>query len=220
MPRSYASDLLVDGIDLGAQRGLVVPERPRHRRSDLFMVLMAAAASAAVLANAFVFQEGRRESGGTPVPPPAPTASRPAAASPSNSSPVAAAPVARTSEPVTPPAAAAMPLPPVKPPVPKPAAKADAGGIGALVGAAASASPTTAAPVRPPAEVAISARMLEVQKALARLGYGPIRIDGRASEATEKAIKDFERDRRLPVTGQVSDRLVRELNAVAGFSIQ
>ena len=66
----------------------------------------------------------------------------------------------------------------------------------------------------------MSARMVEVQKALARLGYGPIRIDGRASEATEKAIKDFERDRRLPVTGQISDRLVKELNAVAGFSIQ
>ncbi|MCB4768951.1 peptidoglycan-binding protein [Ancylobacter sp. Lp-2] len=219
MPRSYASDLLVDGIDLGAQRALVVPERPKHRRSDLFMVVVAAAASAAVIANAFVLQDGRRESNGTPVPPPAPAASRPAPSAPA----AAAKPVARSADtdampaaaPASAPAAVAMPLPPVKPPVPKPVAKVEPAAPAAQAAAAAAA-----APVRPPAEVAVSARMVEVQKALARLGYGPIRIDGRASEATEKAIKDFERDRRLPVTGQISDRLVKELNAVAGFSIQ
>ncbi|WP_460437251.1 peptidoglycan-binding domain-containing protein, partial [Ancylobacter sonchi] len=111
-------------------------------------------------------------------------------------------------------------LPPVKPAVPKPVAKVETPAPAAQASAPAAAPAAAAAPVRPPAEVAVSARMIEVQKALARLGYGPIRIDGRASDATEKAIKDFERDRRLPVTGQLSDRLVKELNAVAGFSIQ
>ncbi len=74
--------------------------------------------------------------------------------------------------------------------------------------------------VTPPAPVAASARVMEVQKALARLGYGPIRIDGRVSDSTRDAIQRFERDRRLPITGEVSDRLVRALNEVAGFSIQ
>ena len=215
MPRSYASDLLVDGIDLGAQRALVVSERPSHRRSDMFMVMLALAASAAVLANAFVFQDGRRESGGTSVPAPA-AARRPASAPPT---PPTAPPAARVSESAATPAPAAVaPLPPAKPPAPKPAAKVEP--VAITPPASVPATPSTAAAIRPPADMAVSARVVEVQKALARLGYGPLRIDGRASDATEKAIKDFERDRRLPVTGQVSDRLVRELNAVAGFSIQ
>lgn len=85
----------------------------------------------------------------------------------------------------------------------------------------ANVAPAAAAPAAmPPADVAVSARVMEVQKALARLGYGPIRIDGRVSEATRDAIQRFERDRRMPVTGDISDRLVRALNEVAGFSIQ
>lgn len=33
--------------------------------------------------------------------------------------------------------------------------------------------------VRPPADVGVSPRILSVQKALAKLGYGPLKIDGR-----------------------------------------
>ena len=36
---------------------------------------------------------------------------------------------------------------------------------------------------------------------------------------TQAAIMKFERDRRLPVTGQVSERLVHELNAMIGHPI-
>jgi hypothetical protein len=37
---------------------------------------------------------------------------------------------------------------------------------------------------------------------------------------TQAAIQKFERTRKLPVTGQVSDRLVRELTTVIGHAIE
>ena len=37
---------------------------------------------------------------------------------------------------------------------------------------------------------------------------------------TQAAIQKFERERKLPVTGQVSDRLMRELAAVIGHPIE
>ena len=36
---------------------------------------------------------------------------------------------------------------------------------------------------------------------------------------TQAAIQKFERDRKIPVTGQMSDRLVRELVAMTGRPI-
>ena len=36
---------------------------------------------------------------------------------------------------------------------------------------------------------------------------------------TQTAIAKFERDRKLPVTGQMSDRLVKELTAMTGHPI-
>jgi len=62
MPRSYASDLLVDDIDLDGERVAGRPYRSGRRRSDVFMVFVAAAASAAVLFNAFALQQGRNGS--------------------------------------------------------------------------------------------------------------------------------------------------------------
>ncbi|TCT03546.1 peptidoglycan-binding protein [Aquabacter spiritensis] len=70
--------------------------------------------------------------------------------------------------------------------------------------------------VRPPGDVQASARILSVQKALARLGYGPLRLDGQPGTETRLAIQRFERDRNLPPNGEITDRLVRELAAVSG----
>lgn len=226
MPRSYASDLLVDDIDLDGERAAGRPYRSGRRRSDVFMTVMAAAASAAVLFNALAMQDGRRGgSAPTPAPPAAPaelrSVSTPATPPQPTAAPSPAMSPAEAGSPATPlPLAPAMPLPPAKPAAPPPRAAAPvvAPSI-APVAAPAPAVPATPGP-RPPVEVAVSPRVMEIQKALARLGYGPIHIDGRVGEATQEAIGRFERDRRLPVTGQISDRLVRELNAVAGFSIQ
>lgn len=233
MPRSYASDLLVDDIDLDAERIAGRPYRSGRRRSDLFMVVLAAGVSAAILFNALMMQGPRREGAAVPLPASPPSAMRqisapsPNAAAPAASAP--AAPPALSQEAATPPVpadtVAAAPRPPVKPPVPpKPAAIPAAAPVAtAPAGMVPPANVIPAVPatsVTPPAPVAASARVMEVQKALARLGYGPIRIDGRVSDSTRDAIQRFERDRRMTITGEVSDRLVRALNEVAGFSIQ
>jgi peptidoglycan hydrolase-like protein with peptidoglycan-binding domain len=65
-----------------------------------------------------------------------------------------------------------------------------------------------------------SHRMLAVQRALADFGYGPVKPTGVAGPETRAAIEKFERDRKLPVTGQLSDRLVRELAAVTGRPLE
>lgn len=54
-------------------------------------------------------------------------------------------------------------------------------------------------------------RVLGVEKALAKQGYGPIKVDGFMSTDTRNAISRFEKDRGLPVTGQISARLLQEL---------
>lgn len=57
-----------------------------------------------------------------------------------------------------------------------------------------------------------------VQTGLSELGYTPGPVDGVLGEQTKQAIRTFEQDRRLEVTGRVSDALVRELQAITGLS--
>ena len=59
-------------------------------------------------------------------------------------------------------------------------------------------------------------RVLAVQRALADFGYGPLKPNGTVGAETRAAIEKFERERKLPVTGQISDRVVRELAAATG----
>jgi len=85
------------------------------------------------------------------------------------------------------------------------------------------ATPIHAVPVRtdPIAEVlAPSKRVLAVQRALAEFGYGQIRPSGIVDPETRAAIEKFERERKLPVTGQVSDRVARELAAITGRPLE
>jgi peptidoglycan hydrolase-like protein with peptidoglycan-binding domain len=58
-----------------------------------------------------------------------------------------------------------------------------------------------------------------VQRALTEYGYGQLRATGTIGADTQAAIQKFERERKLPVTGQVSERLVRELAATIGHPI-
>lgn len=73
--------------------------------------------------------------------------------------------------------------------------------------------------VRPPVEVPASPRILSVQKALARLGYGPLKADGRPGGETKSAVQRFQRDRNLTADGEITDRLVRELSSVSGMAL-
>lgn len=68
--------------------------------------------------------------------------------------------------------------------------------------------------------VTSSRRVLAVQRALSDFGYGPVKPTGLFGPDTRAAIEKFEHDRRLPVTGQISDRLLRELAAVTGRPLE
>jgi peptidoglycan hydrolase-like protein with peptidoglycan-binding domain len=65
-----------------------------------------------------------------------------------------------------------------------------------------------------------SKRVLAIQRALADFGYGQIKSTGVNDADTRAAIEKFERDRRMPVTGQLSDRFVRELAAMTGRPLE
>jgi peptidoglycan hydrolase-like protein with peptidoglycan-binding domain len=65
-----------------------------------------------------------------------------------------------------------------------------------------------------------SSRVLAVQRVLARLGYGPVKLSGLPDGATRTSIEQFERDRGLKRTGEVNDRLVAELSVVTGTPVE
>lgn len=68
--------------------------------------------------------------------------------------------------------------------------------------------------------IAPTQQILAVQRALADFGYGQIKPTGVYDPATKAAIEKFERDRRLPVTGVISEPLIRELSAVTGRPLE
>jgi hypothetical protein len=68
--------------------------------------------------------------------------------------------------------------------------------------------------------IAPSKRVLAIQRTLADFGYGQIKPTGLYDPDTRTAIEKFERDHRLPVTGQISDRFVRELAAMTGRPLE
>ena len=63
-------------------------------------------------------------------------------------------------------------------------------------------------------------RVLAVQRALAESGYGQLKPTGVFGPDTAAAIERFERERKLPITGQISDRLIRELAALTGQPLE
>jgi hypothetical protein len=65
-----------------------------------------------------------------------------------------------------------------------------------------------------------SHRVAAIQRALTDYGYGQLKPTGVVGADTQAAIQKFERARKLPVTGQVSDRLVRELATMIGHPVE
>lgn len=65
-----------------------------------------------------------------------------------------------------------------------------------------------------------SKRILSVQRALSDFGYGQIKPSGTLDAPTQEAIKQFEYSKRMPVTGQISPRLLRELSATTGRPLE
>ena len=86
-------------------------------------------------------------------------------------------------------------------------------------------SAAAARPIPGRAEVAVerpapSKRVIALQRALAEYGYGQIRPSGVMDAETQSAIEKFERERKLPITGQASERVVRELAAMTGRPLE
>ena len=62
-----------------------------------------------------------------------------------------------------------------------------------------------------PWDAASPAQVAEVQRLLDQLGYSPGPADGETSAATQNAIRAFESDNELPLTGLPSVTLLRHL---------
>jgi hypothetical protein len=75
------------------------------------------------------------------------------------------------------------------------------------------------APIPAPVQITGSRRVAAVQRALSENGYGQLRATGTIGADTQAAIQRFERERHMPLTGQISERLVRELTIVTGHPI-
>jgi hypothetical protein len=65
-----------------------------------------------------------------------------------------------------------------------------------------------------------SPRVAAVQRVLAAFGYGQIRPSGLLDEPTSAAIEKFEKERKLPVTGRLSERLISELSTMTGHPVE
>lgn len=68
--------------------------------------------------------------------------------------------------------------------------------------------------------IAPSKQVVSVQRALSDFGYGQIRPNGVAGPDTRAAIERFERKYKMPVTGQISDRLLSALSTMTGQTIR
>ncbi|MBV8241563.1 MAG: peptidoglycan-binding protein [Hyphomicrobiales bacterium] len=88
------------------------------------------------------------------------------------------------------------------------------------IGATAAARPTPVRGDNVIERTAASKRVIALQRALAEYGYGQIKPSGIVDPDTQAAIEKFERERKLPITGQASDRVVRELAAMTGRPLE
>jgi hypothetical protein len=79
--------------------------------------------------------------------------------------------------------------------------------------------PPAPIPVATPVAITGSRRVAAVQRTLTEYGYGQLKPTGTIGADTQAAIQKFERERKIPVTGQMSDRLVHELSAMVGKPI-
>ena len=223
MPRRRRRGAKAVAIEAEEERGLVMRVL-LHSPKDMVAGLIAAAAVCAIVTNALFLQAGRHPSPmfGSVVTLPAPQAA-------------VANPLPRP-----------RPVVEAEPPEPKPvevrgadsrqveprnadAKTADAKNPDAMtnlvVKSTGAPATTPANVVRPPAPIPVTAqsagarRVAAVQRTLTQYGYGQLKPTGAVGPDTQAAISKFERERKLPVTGQMSDRLVRELSAMVGHPI-
>jgi hypothetical protein len=244
-PRRRRRTAKAVAVEAEAERGLAM-RILLYSPKDMVAGLLAFAAVTAVITNALFLQAGPHPSPmfGSVIVMPAPSSS-PAASSvgPLSVSPLprprpveASPPEPRSGElksseakPDLKAEAAALD---VRPPEVKAVESRPSDSMTSLVKAATASMPaTTSTVLRPPAPIPLphnerglvaggSRRVAAVQRALTEFGYGQLRASGVEGADTKVALVKFERDRRLPVTAQISDRLIRELSAMTGRPIE
>jgi hypothetical protein len=228
-------------VEAEAERGLAM-RILLHSPKDLVAGVLAFAAVSAIIANALFLQAGHHPSPmfgsvvaipqaglapASPLPRPRPVelAAKPAEASPAESKaaelkPAELKPVESKSA-----ESKSAEIKPAEPKAaePKAAEPKAADPLANLVKATA-AMPVTSNVPRPPAPIPTAAqgarRVAAVQRVLTEYGYGQLKPTGTVGSDTQAAIQKFERERKLPVTGQMSDRLVRDLVAMTGHPIE
>jgi len=228
MPRRRRRRAKAAAIEAEEQRGLLM-RIFLHSPKDVLAGLLAAAAICAILANALFLQAGRHPSPmfGSVVTLPAPQAAvvnplprpRPVelAARPVDAEPPEIRPVeVRGADPKHVEIRSADPRGDSK--NPDPLANLVVKSTGAPTAAPANVA-RPPAPIPATAQSAGARRVASVQRALTQYGYGQLKPTGAVGSDTQAAISKFERDRKLPVTGQMSDRLVKELTAMIGHPI-
>ncbi len=192
-------------VEADAERGLLM-RILLHSPKDTVAGVLAFAAVSAIIANALFLQAGRH-----PAPMFGSVTAMPAVAAPANPLPRPRPVEADAAQPES-----------------RPAEPRAADPLANLVKTIGAVPVMPAAVPRPPAAIPASShneaaagarRVAAVQRALTEYGYGQLKPTGTAGSDTQAAIQKFERARKLPVTGQVSDRLVRELAAMIGHPI-
>ena len=217
-------------VAAGAERGFAM-RILLHSPKDMVAGVLAFAAVSAIVANALFLQAGRHPApmfgsvvampAGSPLASPLPRP-RPLEADALLSEPKAAELKPLEPKPVEP-----------KPAEPKPAEPKAPDPLANLVKATSAAPVAPSNILRPPAPIPVSSRnetianpapgsrrVAAVQRALTEYGYGQLKPTGTVGSDTHAAIQKFERERKIPVTGQISDRLVRELTAMIGRPIE
>jgi len=62
--------------------------------------------------------------------------------------------------------------------------------------------------------------LVQVQRALNKLGYGPLKADGVFGAGSKAALEKFEKDRKLAVKGDPQGRVLRELASASGMAVE
>ncbi len=243
-PRRRRRSAKAAAVEAEAERGLAM-RILLHSPKDMVAGLLAFAAVTAIIANALFLQAGPHPSpmfGSVvvmPAPTPSPSMSSPAPAAasplprprPVEASPAEPRPVELKSSEAKPDLKAEAKTLDVKPPEVKVVDSKPSESMSSLVKAATASMPaTTSTILRPPAPIPVvhndnglaaggSRRVAAVQRALTEFGYGQLRASGVEGPDTKIALAKFERDRKLPATAQISDRLIRELSAMTGRPI-
>jgi hypothetical protein len=232
VPRSIAMN---DHVAPRRQKAAAVAQKERglirqimvHSPKDTLAGALALTAVLAIIVNALFLQAGRHPSPlfGTMLPMARSPASEPpvvqkvAAVAPAPQQQVAGLPSSTTS--------------PMPRPRPVEAEVRSGDPLGNLVRATSGPNAPAVGAPRPPAAIppgsakgetvsanTSSQRVAAVQRALTDYGYGQIKATGTVGADTQAAIQKFERERKLPLTGQMSERLVRELGLATGRTFE